>query len=100
MSLTSYRAAPPRDKAVARLDRKEGNGKQRPRGARRSLHPNSVLRRHPRGRQARRVRAVCTNDDALWKGSWRGFFQFCDKAKWGEIAAQGGEVRDPRLPHP
>jgi hypothetical protein len=44
------------------------------RAGRAEIHPNTILRRHPFGHEARRVRAVCTNADALWKGLWRRFF--------------------------
>ena len=73
MSLTSYRAAPPRDKPLRALGESLfETGKRR--GLPRHIRPEGFLRRHP-GANADRVRAVCTNAAPLWKGFRARFFR-------------------------
>src|ERR1700737_4168395 len=73
MSLTGYRAAPPRE-TIARLLKKPKQARQRPR--RRSIPSGGFLRRQP-GR-CPWVRAVCTNARLLWKGPRAIFSVFYD----------------------
>src|ERR1700755_1804881 len=76
MSLTSYRAAPPRDKPLRALEESLlETGKRR--GLPRQTVSKGFLRRLP-GANADRVRAVCTNADPLWKGFASAFFRFYD----------------------
>ena len=76
MSLTSYRAAPPRDKPLRALGESiSETGKRR--GLPRQIRLEGFLRRRP-GANADRVRAVCTNADPLWKVFWARFFRFYD----------------------
>src|SRR6201995_2279126 len=76
MSLTSYRAAPPRDKPVGALGESLlETGKRR--GLPRQTVSKGFLRRQP-GANADRVRAVCTNAAPLWKGFGARFFRFYD----------------------
>ncbi len=75
MSLTSYRAAPPRDKPLRALGESSKRGVRR--GLPRQNRLEGFLRRHP-GANADRVRAVCTNADPLWKGFRDRFFRFYD----------------------
>jgi hypothetical protein len=76
MSLTSYRAAPPRDKPLLRLHKKPCRNQWNQRvGA--PIDPvRSFLRRQPGQRPW--VRAVCTNANPLWKGLAAGFSEFYD----------------------
>src|SRR5262245_2659486 len=75
MSLTSYRAAPPRDKLCTPSE-KVGDGDEDQRCSRgfRS-RPKGFLGRQPRGK-ARRVRVLCINRSRLWKGPGERFFDF------------------------
>ena len=76
MSLTSYRAAPPRDKPLRALGESLFETVER-RGCRAKIRPEGFLRRQP-GANADRVRAVCTNAALLWKGFGVRFFRFYD----------------------
>jgi hypothetical protein len=76
MSLTSYRAAPPRVKPLHRL-LKAGPEVNRPtRVRRRSIPSGGFLRRQPG--QSHRVRGVCINVALLWKGARARFCRFYD----------------------
>jgi hypothetical protein len=76
MSLTSYRAAPPRVKPLHRL-LKAGPEVNRPtRVRRRSIPSGGFLRRQPG--QSHRVRGVCINVALLWKGARTRFYRFYD----------------------
>src|ERR1700757_3693510 len=79
MSLTSYRAAPPRDKPFARLCEKTGGETGLANAAAAPIPPSPRLpEKATRGPCGRRVRAVCTNADPLWKGCRAAFFRFYD----------------------
>src|SRR3982074_390255 len=79
MSLTSYRAAPPRDKPLRAL-REPVTIRGFPT---RLSAPNIPSVRLPekatRGLKPVGCEGVCTNAGLLWKGSRRRFFRFCDK---------------------
>src|SRR5882757_6021032 len=65
MSLTSYRAAPPRDKPLRAFEKpKRNESGQRPRAP--IDRSGGFLRRQPG--QSPWVRGVCTNARLLWKG--------------------------------
>ena len=77
MSLTSYRAAPPRDKPLRAFSKTdaETNLAQRPRA------PINPVRRLPEKATLGKcpwVRAVCTNAHPLWKGPRAIFSGFYD----------------------
>lgn len=81
MSLTSYRAAPPRVKplrAFAKMPETVGQGR---RGSRGLLLPSQRLPWKATPGQAHRVRAVCTNPNRLWKGLRGGFFRLYDRSR-------------------
>src|SRR4029453_13902505 len=81
MSLTSYRAAPPRVKPLRCL-RKTGPEVNRPtRVRRRSIPSGGFLRRQPG--QSHRVRGVCINVPLLWKGARPPFCRFYDSKNEG-----------------
>src|SRR4051812_874506 len=73
MSLTSYRAAPPRDKDVRALGQGRKSTGATPKG-RRSVRSENFLRRQP-GAHAPRVRGLCINAGLLWKGPRRMFWR-------------------------
>src|ERR1700719_1006039 len=75
MSLTSYRAAPPRDKPLRALG--ESSKRSKDAACRAKIRLEGFLRRQP-GANADRVRAVCTNAALLWKGFRSRFFRFYD----------------------
>src|SRR5215472_4392668 len=76
MSLTSYRAAPPRDKPLHALrESRFLRNRQLTRPAAPFSVPKGSLRRQP-GANADRVRAGITNADPLWKGFGAAFFDF------------------------
>src|SRR6266516_6636144 len=73
MSLTSYRAAPPRVKPCAPFEKPDWK-RNRPTPRRQPNRPKGFLRRQPGHRQ--RVRGVCINAHLLWKGQKAGFEDF------------------------
>src|SRR5581483_4968357 len=75
MSLTSYRAAPPRDKPCRLLSGSGVRERASDSRADRSLDlPEKAI---PSG-HARGVRALCINQELVWEGFWPVFFRFCD----------------------
>lgn len=83
MSLTSYRAAPPRVKPLRAFVKMPGTMGQGRRGSRGLLLPSRRLPWKATPGQARRVRAVCTNPNRLWKGLRGGFFRLYDSRERG-----------------
>src|SRR3954470_24591095 len=79
MSLTSYRAAPPRVKPVQRFSSEKHQDLLANAFARRAFDPNSFRRRlEPVGQTGHRVQAVCTNANRVWKGLCGSFLSDCD----------------------
>src|SRR5579871_677851 len=80
MSLTSYRAAPPRDKPCAPSEEKAGKTCKWPGLATAPiLRPERLPEKATRKPLGTRARGVCTNAGPLWKGCRGRFFRFCDR---------------------
>ena len=81
MSLTSYRAAPPRVKHLLCLRLNPGDDRLRPAlfAWLVSSVPKASLEGNP-GAKARRVRGVCIKAGWLWKGLRERFFRLYDRA--------------------
>src|SRR5436305_14478567 len=92
MSLTSYRAAPPRVKPFYAPSR-AGPETNRPTRRRRPKRPKGFLRRQPGHRQ--RVRGVCINASLLWKGPKRAVELFVTPKT---LFCAGNDVVEPALP--
>ena len=77
MSLTSYRAAPPRDKPLHALSEKcLENGVKRTRRPRRCSVPKGFLRRLPGTLRGRGCGRYVPTRARFGKGCWGGFFDF------------------------
>src|SRR4029453_513102 len=94
MSLTSYRAAPPRVKPLRCLRKTGPEVNRATRVRRRSILSGGFLRRQPG--QSHRVRGVCINLTLLWKGARPPFCRFYDSKNEG-LERQNRPL-EPHLP--
>jgi hypothetical protein len=98
MSLTSYRAAPPRDKPLRAFLKTEPETNLANARGRRSVRSGGFLRRRPG--QCPWVRGVCTNARPLWKGPRAIFSGFYggrnghSRAKLAHSSRSGQKVRE------